>query len=159
MPCARNLTLLVFPPARSKRKFMYGKASFFHGSNTFGLIASIRSSNCRRLGGSASCLMEVSHRPLYLIIAISALVPLSFSTQGADTGQEPEKSGIEPPCFEVSNDDTAMQRAVAERQKTVEEFIAALQHPGASQQDFAIKMPFIQNGQPAYTTSSGIVSP
>ena len=90
--------------------------------------------------------MEVSHRSFYLIIAIGALAPLSFGTPGIDTGQEPEKSGIESLYFEVPNDSSVMQRAVAEGQKTVGKFIAALKQPGEGQQDFAIKKPFIQNG-------------
>jgi uncharacterized protein YegJ (DUF2314 family) len=40
-----------------------------------------------------------------------------------------------------------MHRAVTEARKTVGEFIAALEHPAAGQQDFEIKKPFIQNGQ------------
>ena len=58
--------------------------------------------------------MESIRRPIDLVMAISALVSLSFIAQAADQGQEPEKSRIEPPYFEVPKDHTAMHRAVAE---------------------------------------------
>lgn len=91
--------------------------------------------------------MEDIRRPTYLVIAISALVLLSFSAQAADTGQELEKSIAEPPYFEVPKDHAAMHRAVIQARKTVGEFVAALKHPAQGQQDFEIKKPFIQNGQ------------
>ena len=40
-----------------------------------------------------------------------------------------------------------MQRAVQEARKTVRKFIAALKHPGAGEQDFEIKKPFVQGDQ------------
>ena len=40
-----------------------------------------------------------------------------------------------------------MHQAVLQARKTVGEFIAALKHPAAGQQDFEVKKPFIQNGQ------------
>ena len=91
--------------------------------------------------------MENSRRPIYLIIAISALALWSFSAQAADTGQEPEKSSTEPPYIQVPKDHTAMRRAVTQARKTVGEFIAALKHPAPGQQDFEIKKRFIQNGE------------
>lgn len=91
--------------------------------------------------------MESIRRPIDLVMAISALVSLSFIAQAADQGQEPEKGSIEPPYFEVPKDHAAMHRAVTEARKTVGEFIAALKHPAPGQQDFEIKKPFVQNGQ------------
>jgi uncharacterized protein YegJ (DUF2314 family) len=91
--------------------------------------------------------MEDNRRPIYLLIAISAFVLLSFSAQAADPTQELEKSSAEPPYFEVPKDHAAMHHAVTEARKTVGEFIAALEHPAPGQQDFEIKKPFIQNGQ------------
>src|SRR6266481_8418995 len=91
--------------------------------------------------------MEDNRRPIYLIIAISALALLSISAQAAGTGQELENSSIEPPYVEVPKDHIAMHRAVTEARKTVGEFIAALKHPAPDQQDFEIKKAFVQNGQ------------
>ena len=91
--------------------------------------------------------MEDNRRPLYLIIAISALALLSISAQAADTGKELENSSIEPPYVEVPKDHIAMHRAVTEARRTVGEFIAALKHPAPGQDDFEVKEPFIQNGQ------------
>jgi uncharacterized protein YegJ (DUF2314 family) len=91
--------------------------------------------------------MEDNRRPIYLIIAISALALLSISAQAADTGQELENSSIEPPYVEVPKDHIAMHRAVTEARRTVGEFIAALKHPAPGQDDFEVKEPFIQNGQ------------
>jgi hypothetical protein len=51
--------------------------------------------------------MEGNRRPIYLIIAISALALLSISAQAADTG----KSG--PPYVEVPKDHIAMHRGHA----------------------------------------------
>jgi uncharacterized protein YegJ (DUF2314 family) len=92
--------------------------------------------------------MEGNRRPIYLIIAISALALQSIiSAQAADTGQDLENSSVEPPYVEVPKDHTAMHHAVTEARKTVGEFIAALNHPAPGQQDFEIKKPFIQKGQ------------
>jgi uncharacterized protein YegJ (DUF2314 family) len=91
--------------------------------------------------------MEGNRRPIYLIIAISALALLSINAQAADTGQERENSSIEPPYVEVSKNDIAMRRAVTEARRTVGEFIAALKHPAPSQHDFEVKDLFIQNGE------------
>src|SRR5258708_30699528 len=91
--------------------------------------------------------MESIRRPIDLVMAISALLFLSFTAQAVDQGQELEKSSIEPPYFEVPKDHAAMHRAVTQARKTVGEFIAALKHPAPGQQDFEIKKPFIQNGQ------------
>jgi uncharacterized protein YegJ (DUF2314 family) len=78
--------------------------------------------------------MKGNRRPIYLLIAISALALLSISARAADTGQEHENSSIEPPYVEVPKDHIAMHRA-------------ALKHPAPGQQDFEVKKPFIQNGQ------------
>jgi uncharacterized protein YegJ (DUF2314 family) len=91
--------------------------------------------------------MEGNRRPIYLIIAISALALLSISAQAADTGQELENSSIEPPYVEVPKDHIAMHRAVTEARRTVGEFIAALKHPAPGQHDFEVKEPFSQKGQ------------
>jgi uncharacterized protein YegJ (DUF2314 family) len=91
--------------------------------------------------------MESIRRPIDLVMAISALLFLSFTAQAVDQGQELEKSSIEPPYFEVPKAHAAMHRAVTQARKTVGEFIAALKHPAPGQQDFEIKRPFIQNGQ------------
>jgi uncharacterized protein YegJ (DUF2314 family) len=92
--------------------------------------------------------MEGNRRPIYLIIAISALALQSIiSAQAADTGQDLENSSVEPPYVEVPKDHTAMHQAVTQARRTVGEFIAALKHPAPGQQDFEVKKPFIQNGQ------------
>jgi uncharacterized protein YegJ (DUF2314 family) len=91
--------------------------------------------------------MKNSRRPVYLIIAISALALWSFIAQAADPVQEPGKSNTEPPYIEVPKNHAAMHHAVIQARKTVGEFIAALKHPAPGQTDFEIKKPFIQNGQ------------
>jgi uncharacterized protein YegJ (DUF2314 family) len=91
--------------------------------------------------------MEGNRRPIYLIIAISALALQSISSQAADPGQDLENSSVEPPYVEVPKDHIAMHHAVTEARKTVGEFIAPLKHPGPGQQDFEVKKPFIQKGQ------------
>jgi hypothetical protein len=48
--------------------------------------------------------MENNRRPIYLLIAISALALLSFGAQAADTRQELENSSTEPPYIEVPKD-------------------------------------------------------
>ena len=63
-------------------------------------------------------------------------------------GSEQLKQGsADPEYFQVPKDHAAMQRAVQEARKTVRKFIAALKHPGAGQQDFEIKKPFVQGDQ------------
>jgi hypothetical protein len=73
--------------------------------------------------------MEGNRRPIYLIIAISALALLGISAQAADTEQELENNSIEPPYVEMPKDHIAMHRAVTEARRTVGEFSAALKHP------------------------------
>jgi uncharacterized protein YegJ (DUF2314 family) len=92
--------------------------------------------------------MEGIRRPIYLIIAISASVLLSFNAHPADlVGRELQKSSTEPPYYEVPNDHTVMHRAVTQARKTVGEFITALKHPAPGQQDFEVKKPFIQGNE------------
>jgi uncharacterized protein YegJ (DUF2314 family) len=91
--------------------------------------------------------MRNSHRPFYLVIAISALALWSFIARAADPGQELGKANPEPPYIEVPKNHAAMHRAVIQARKTVGAFIAALKHPAPGQKDFEIKKPFIQNGQ------------
>lgn len=91
--------------------------------------------------------MENNHRPIYLVLAISALALQNFSVQAADPGQESAKANTEPPYIEVPKNHAAMHRAVIQAPKTVGEFIAALKHPEPGQKDFEIKKPFIQNGE------------
>ncbi len=91
--------------------------------------------------------MKNSHRPFYLIIAISALALWSFIAQAADPGQELAKTDTEPPYIEVPKNHAAMHGAVIQARKTVGQFIAALKHPAPGQKDFEIKKPFIQKGQ------------
>jgi len=69
--------------------------------------------------------MESIRRPIDLVMAISALLFLSFTAQAVDQGQELEKSSIEPPYFEVPKDHAAMHRAVTQARKTVGEIIAS----------------------------------
>jgi hypothetical protein len=70
--------------------------------------------------------MKRNCRPVYLVIALTGSILLSFSVLAADTGKLPEKIGIEPPYFEVPKNHAAMHRAVLEARKTVGKFIAGV---------------------------------
>jgi uncharacterized protein YegJ (DUF2314 family) len=86
---------------------------------------------------------------LIALVGASVLTDLASSVQAANiVGSEQLKQGsTDPEYFQVPKDHAAMQRAVQEARKTVGKFIAALKHPGAGQQDFEIKKPFVQGDQ------------
>jgi len=63
---------------------------------------------------------------------------------GHPVSREMKQEGIEPAYFTVTDKDKEMKSAVRQARKTVGTFIAALQHPTATQHDFEVKKPFIQ---------------
>jgi uncharacterized protein YegJ (DUF2314 family) len=53
----------------------------------------------------------------------------------------------EPESYNVPNQHAAMQKAVTKAQKTVRQFIDALEHPAPGETDFEVKKPFVQSGE------------
>ena len=84
---------------------------------------------------------------------LTLLIPsLALRVEAANVvGQGATKADQGPTYFEVPRDHAAMHQAVTEARKTVGKFIAALKHPKAGEQDFAVKKPFIQGNQIEHT--------
>jgi uncharacterized protein YegJ (DUF2314 family) len=70
--------------------------------------------------------------------------------------REALKPDTEPQVFDVAQHDRAMKRAVHEARRTVGVFIAALAKPAASQSDFEVKKPFMQNGAVEHLWLAGV---
>jgi uncharacterized protein YegJ (DUF2314 family) len=86
---------------------------------------------------------------LIVLVGASVIGGLALNAQAANTvAQELKKGSTEPEYFQVPKDHhSAMRVAVKEARKTVGKFITALEHPGAGQQNFEVKKPFIQGNQ------------
>ncbi len=88
---------------------------------------------------------------LSVLVGASVLAGLPLDARSANVVAQELKPGNshEPEYFQVPKDKhhAAMQLAVKEARKTVEKFVAALEHPGPGQQDFEVKKPFIQGNQ------------
>jgi uncharacterized protein YegJ (DUF2314 family) len=61
--------------------------------------------------------------------------------------REAIRQGANPEFFRIKNHDAAMKDAVQTARKTEHTFIAALQHPTATQRDFEIKKRFVQGSE------------
>ncbi len=62
-------------------------------------------------------------------------------------GESAEAEKGTTPMFQVPADHAAMHQAVIRARRSVGKFIAALQHPTATDTDFAVKKPCYENGQ------------
>jgi uncharacterized protein YegJ (DUF2314 family) len=92
--------------------------------------------------------MRKLYRPQESLISVLALTITALPLRAVDpSGQSTKKNLQQPECFQVSKNRPAMHRAVTEARRTVGKFIAALQHPVAGQEDFAVKKPCLQNGE------------
>jgi len=61
--------------------------------------------------------------------------------------RETIRQGTNPEVFRIKDKDEAIHQAVLTARKTVGTFIAALQHPTATQRDFEVKKPFVQGAE------------
>jgi uncharacterized protein YegJ (DUF2314 family) len=79
-------------------------------------------------------------------ILVLPLFIMSCSTHQSvhPIGREVIRRGAEPECFQIVEEDSAMNRAIRQARKSQRTFIAALQHPQPGQRDFQVKKPFVQ---------------
>lgn len=96
-----------------------------------------------------------SHRQIIRYVGLAgALVmsSLAANTKSADlVGQEITKNASEPEYYQVPKNHPAMHRAVLEARKTVGQFISVLKQPSSGQQDFEVKVPFLESHEVEHT--------
>jgi uncharacterized protein YegJ (DUF2314 family) len=82
---------------------------------------------------------------LFLLIPLLAAGCVTHKSNHT-LAREMIRPGVEPERFRIMDDDAEMDQAVKSARKTVRTFIAAVQHPTATQRDFEVKKPFVHDG-------------
>ena len=92
--------------------------------------------------------MNTAKLKLLLIIPLLAAGGCA-STHRMDNpvAREEIRQGKNPEYFRIKDHDLAMRDAVHTARKTVGTFIAALQHPSATQRDFEVKKRFVEGAE------------
>lgn len=79
------------------------------------------------------------------IVALPLVIGSCASQQSVHPiGREVIRRGAEPECYEITENDSAMARAVKRARKTQRTFIAALKDPKPGQGSFEVKKPVVQ---------------
>jgi len=82
------------------------------------------------------------------LLLLIPLLAIGCATQKSNhtLAREMIRPGVQPECFRIKDDDADMAKALKKARRTVSTFIAAVQHPAATQRDFEVKKPFIHEG-------------
>lgn len=75
---------------------------------------------------------------------------------GRSASREIALAGGQPGCCQIKDNDYEMARAVRNARRNVGTFIAALEHPTATQRNFEVKKPFIHQGKLEHIWLSGL---
>jgi uncharacterized protein YegJ (DUF2314 family) len=84
----------------------------------------------------------------YQLLLFIPLLTVGCATQPRNhtLAREMIRPGVEPERFHIKADDAEMANSVQRARRTVRTFIAAVQHPTATQRDFEVKKPFAHEG-------------
>lgn len=84
---------------------------------------------------------------LFLTLGTALLLSRASAVAEHAVPRDVRRAGAEPQWFQINDGDKAMRGAVHQARRTVNTFIAALQHPEPGQSNFEVKKPFVQNGE------------
>jgi uncharacterized protein YegJ (DUF2314 family) len=85
---------------------------------------------------------------LIALVVVPVIAGSSATLRAANVvSQELTHGGSETGYFQVPRDHAAMHNAVTEARKTIRQFIKALKHPAAGQEDFEVKKAFTEGNQ------------
>jgi uncharacterized protein YegJ (DUF2314 family) len=88
-----------------------------------------------------------TYQPLAAAVMLFAGITLPAQADDALRSETRTNTADEPELYNVPNQHAAMRDAVTKAQKTVHQFIDALEHPAPGETDFEVKKPFVQSGE------------
>jgi uncharacterized protein YegJ (DUF2314 family) len=88
-----------------------------------------------------------TYQPLAAAVILFAGIALPAHADDPLRSETRTNTANEPESYNVPNQHAAMRKAVTNAQKTVRQFIDALEQPAPGETDFEVKKPFVQRGK------------